>query len=646
MNDHEKLNQNATPKSSVDKNIDKYGKQVDAQGKKIDLIEKKDEKQKALLNKWRENPENKERFDDPRMLALHEIVNPRIKREVYLLLGLLKENWGQRKAREMYVEARNARNNSKNGEIDLKVFHKFFEGWETKELSAKNNERPDSSRRKLGFYYNMDEECWYAWDENGSKDDEIGKHLVDGLHGNKKGLLYELGSHAEDSGISIVAAKKIHDSLKADETRMSTLDYKKKEEIRGELLKTFKKSFQNSFGIPKPEMIAKLNLIYGAGVAGFKYRYMKQGNTERIYCLSMGQHEDGYIDLNEDKNKLEDKWVSYDETLENEGRTLQKDMFIKMPYEQFENEYFKVKPEAADGSRKLDITKGWAKLHTKVAKKPQVVSYKNIQIKYLDRIEKSLVSRLMMQKYPEESAKAMAKLRVDDLKAKIDAKIEGNEKIKLALKDKGDLNLKISIDSNDDVSVDFANKKSFEKYKGKIKDLKEKGKETVEDLKEKQFNDISDRIAKKFPKNMRGIVKWFLTGFLDLKKELGKKGSLIGGIVLSMFGMKKLKDKFKARKVDQKAFDDLLGKNDKEKVVKKKLFFKKNVKLNNLKIVIPKGGIKAGGSLSVLLKSGSRVTAESKKSSYQFKDEEITIPAGTEIPKDTVLAKGAKIVRV
>jgi len=707
----------------------KSEKKVETTKKKVDYLKDRDKKENQLIEYWRNDKKlektavlNKA-IPDPKSLAAYELHgNLRVMQETRLLLMLIekylpgREISGRKLSYKLYQEARE-KGKGKPGGIDLDVLRERFIGWPNQSERDKNEDGiitkyGSSAIKELGFYYlpksrtavddspwTFDEQGimpagWYTWDDGeGDYDEWHGEFLSKNLYkvtekapvtdlgiaklgilsryNDGEGIINEV--KGKDSGLD----KKRAQDLAAD---IKKLDLENQDfirtgvgikKIRENLFKSLSKMTWGEFKVLSAILISKLNVLFGEKAAKFQYRYVPEQN--RIYCLSFNKNEnkDAYIEVDKE-NKTIGEWFEYNGEGDMKGRTIAKDLFKGMSITKFEKEFLDAniknkKLEFIDPDDKLKQTQGM------LSSLKMYKTYKKIEYNRLDNHLVSVKEALMLKlksKVGDSKAEVLAQLRIDDMKKRIKAKISQDENLQLAVKETPKIKLKLRVNADDTVEVDFASQKLYTKFKKKAEAIRDRGKETMESFTDKKYMDISGHISAKFPGFMGIAVKWILDEVVGLKKGIAKlasgKSAPMTSIVLSMLGIGgigALKAGWRSREVDQKTFDELLKKQDKERVMKKKIVFRKGVRLNHVKIVIPKGkGIKPGGSLSLVLKNGTRINAAPKqapkkkgvmgfvaglkKSSYQFKDEEITLVAGTEIPKDTVIPKGAKIIRV
>ncbi|MBU1446617.1 hypothetical protein KKD70_05145 [Patescibacteria group bacterium] len=706
-----------TLKQEVDKTVEtKKNYLQDRDSKENQLVEywrndKKAEKKREL----------EKMIPDPKALAVYELEGDiKVMQETRLLLMLIekylpgRDLTGRDLSYKLYQDAR-AKGKEKGKLIDLDVLRERFIGWPNTAERSKNELQSQgkygsSAIKELGFYYlpeprktyvdvnwGFDKQGvmpagWYTWDNDKNSHDEWhGKFLSQNLHsvtesaptltkrdlsnGLYKGLPSEYNDgagileeiKAADSGLEAkrkeALGKDIIDLDKENQQFITRgVGIKKQKE---DLFKNLTKLAQGKFIVPNAALISQLNVLFGPNSVNYQYRYIPEQN--RVYCLSFnkGMYKDAYIEVDKD-SKLIGKWVEYDS-----NGSLSKDLFKDMSVEKFSKEYLDAKIQntsldSVDKDDQLNQTRGMLS-QLNIYKTFKKVEYNDLD-KHLSLVKNELMLKLK-DKVGDVKANTLAQLRIDDFKAKINVKIEADAKLKLAIKETPTLQLKLNVKSNDDVEVGFGESKQLEKFTKKAEALRQKGEETAESFADKKYLDVSDKIASKFPGFMGVAVKWILDNVIDLKKGIGKlakgESAPMTSMALSMFGIGgigALKAGFRSKEVDQKAFDELLNPKAKELVLKKKLVFKNNVRLDGKKIIIPKGkGVLPGAQFSVDVQGVGRVDAMQskqedkggkkfwemkKKAEYQFKDNEIIIQPGTEIPKDTVIPSGAKIVRV
>lgn len=621
---------------------------VEAKKKAAESLKKKKE---GLLGYWQNNnPKGKIEAveDDPKAVVFNEIRDPLRAKEAYMLMSLIEKFWedqgGLDLALRLYEKAKAGR--KKAYDIDFKPFENFF----------RKGDHAGSSSDRLGFYYWASKNEWYTYDDTSSKDpDESGgsSYLVQCTGHIKK----EFGdTKNKDSGLSVDQEKDIGDSINAI-LKESKGYYNERYRTKGkDLVKWFRSKVEGKWGPIDSKTAKTMNVVFGAGVGKYLYRYNKEQN--RIYFIKLqgadlksGEGESGYIDIKD--NKL-GKWKWHTDMNE-----LKTGLLDKMKPETVSQELLREKTKAGEEVKEDQAVDATKKTIIKIHK-IRTVKYSKLSSEYGQKLKEELKKELVSkQGYDEAKAESVAQASVDNLKRKIEKKINDDAELKKA-KEK-DPTIKITLDTNGEPKVDFRETGAREKVKKALEKAKKAASGVNLDALIKQK---TEGLTKKL-----GPLGMFLKFFgVDLNKDMteyyktGKKSlalSLVLGITSFEIGRRVLRGKG----VDKpKDLEVLVKKNG--GVIEKDQPFNKEFKPKGYKITIPKGkGIKPGETFTANGKIVSPAKKEKKKKSkfsffgflgggskssnkFVMDDQEIIITQNDKVPKGTIIPKGAKIEKV
>jgi hypothetical protein len=323
----------------------------------------------------------------------------------------------------------------------------------------------------------------------------------------------------------------------------------------------------------------------------------------------------------------------------------------------------------------LDRTRGMV-VATAAFKKG--VAYDKLEPDFYEIVRKDLDAKLEKQGITtKEERDKYVEPRIDNLKKQLEKLIAENSLIQSAIKEKQDVKLAIDI-TDDTVKVDLANIADKTKHRG-VLDAAKAAKDSVENRAKDLYGQFEEKVKKTF-KGAAGVMMVVFNKFFKITPESIKdylaggkdKAFSTTGLVLGALGMGKGAGMLGGSKLDQQKMDEIIKSGKTEKVLGKDIVLSEDVKLNNKKIIIPKGnGIQPGGKLKVK-RDGRDQELDKKEEKHenpqekakkgllglfggggdkddanlQLKDYEIVIENGTTIPKDTVIPKGAKIVKV
>lgn len=552
-------------------------------------------------------------------------------------------------------------------------------------------------------YYKIAVKGWWAHDTNDKNSnnfiDDIGKHfqkhvlgktlrgggygdewlgfnLVDSLQ-HIRGELYpektKLKPGQRDSGLNPAEEDAVLDSLKKLESESSNI-YKQK--IQKELLAWFKEEAKNKWVPLNKKIIGKMGFVYGPTTGNYLYRYVP--SQKRVYAIAIqGTKVDpayGYGSYIEIKDNKLGTWKGTKEAKKSAAKAkaaaenmLKTQVLDKLSDKERKKELALHRVETKKGTKKekLTVTKGWLVYIKSVI--PRTVNHDRLKEEYLDKVHAKFKNYLIKnKKHSKDLAEELTILRVEFLENQINSKIEEDEVLQKALEEKPEMKLEIRIDSKDEVIVKPAREERvlYNKHKAEI-ERAEAALTSPKSVIQSTYEKLEKKVKKWFGP-LAPAVMWILDAFFNIKEKITKlisgKGGRLTGVVLGALGVKTGKEILGSKSMTQRLFDKILKGKRKRKTLKRKMFFATDVKLKYAKIVIPKGkGIRPGSEFDVWLRGVGKVRTYTrkakkkklsiamffgKKEKYMFKDNEITIKKGTTIPKDTVIPKGARIVRV
>lgn len=328
-----------------------------------------------------------------------------------------------------------------------------------------------------------------------------------------------------------------------------------------ELYKYFtREAPKNTWFVLPEDKIGYMNRAYGRGVGNYKYRVTKN----MVYFIAIrGAKFDpqygigGYIEL---KNKTVGDWNGVNPMYtENFARALRENVLKSMSLAQVKAELqrseLRESIQAAPGgkleqNKALEITNG---VCAQLLKKPTVkkVFYYNLRDNvFYSPMEKELTAHLkkIFPSFPKERLDQLAKARMDKLKADFDKATSDNGALNLKLSQEPKTKIKVDINENDSVTVDFlskaarliAERKYEAKEAEKEKELKtEKEKGIIGKITDKIKNVVekilgATRIGK-YAKIVSGFIASAVVSFLDLgslvKDWLGGKYKWAAGLI-------------------------------------------------------------------------------------------------------------------
>ncbi|MFC1647626.1 hypothetical protein ACFL10_01370 [Patescibacteria group bacterium] len=603
-----------------------------------------------LFERWKKNnPESKEVLpDDPKSVAVNFITNSKRAKEAYLLMSLIEKYWkpgGKKKSWTLFLASKRMKN--KPGDINFTPFERFF---------SESNAGP-----KLGFYFWEKKNKWYAVDVSGKDkaDEPMSEFLLDS---NAK-LKSEFTDKAnKDSGLTTEMEQDILRFWDKSAKEGGKLVQERQSNRGKGLVKSFfKKQAENKWKRLDQNTATSMNVIFGAGVGRYMYRYVPGTKPEkdRIFMILINgekAHKNlgpaGYIEV--DKDGL-GKWNAYDSV-----DKLKPNLLSKMDPNLVSAELGRQRLQAGEKlskPEKLKQTKGdiagkFPKLATKV------IPFHELRT-YYDDLRKKLRGAVK-KKGIKKNVEAIVDARVKDIEDKIKDRIKKNDILRKAEQDKPKIEIIIRIDSNDDVTVTFKDPDAKNNIQKIIDTAKEKG-TSVTDLAKDVTTQLYDKMKKIFGKGAP-IAMWIAKKFLKL--EDGIKTILSGGsapiaaMALGALGITVTPLLVGARKMNKKKFDKFLADSFKdpkikEKKVTKKLTLTQDYRLNGYSIVIPKGkgvilkpgaklktksGVLEGAKADKKIKSPfGKLSFGKSKSNVLGKDQEIVIPNNTVIPKGTII---------
>ncbi|MBA4336391.1 hypothetical protein C0416_01270 [bacterium] len=623
-----------------------------------------------LLEYWKNN--NKEGVttieavkdsDDFKILVL-SIKDKEKAKDIYLLLSLIEKKRGKDEAKKIYEEALKSSTKDKGGvvtDMPIEPFRKPFEA------EYAGNAKAGSPGKTFGFYFctkncqkgealgghtlDKDTKGWFSYDVNEDALDEYSG--TDSISKAYKHIETEFKAKEQDSSLSPEQQTEILALFEALENKEG--EYKKftAEENRGVLEKWFKENAKDKWKLINDDHIRNLmNAMYGASVGAYFYRYNEKEN--KVYFIGINGEEVsngkcGYIDITSKGVRERSFFTNGTEGLKD---TLLKDMDPGKVFQEAGIEAGKRGDKVAD-SLVESATKGLlVDIHNQ--EKERAVKYSRLKPEYLDILEGKLKEKLVSDGHQNENAEKMAQKAISNLKEKIEKKINESEELKQAINPENDFVLNISLDKNGEPSVELRDAESKSKLAEKLADLKDTAEGALDD---QVAGEKSAEMMKKL-----GPLAAILSFFgVDLKKDImdslkpgGKKSfalTAIGFFTSVEIGRRVLKGKgFSSMKDIEEIAGDNGGK------LKKDQEFKKELKLEGYKIIIPKGkGIKLAENF---VANGVELIKPEKKKKFNLfdfgssdkefvlDDQEITIVSGDTIPEGTVLPQEAKIEKV
>lgn len=656
-----------------------------------------------LYEYWLENNKNKEfsvANESPRYLAMIHLKKSLIRKEAFLLLGLIEKNWDKEEAMHIYKSCWDKdvfslqplwKFFSKEKAASILGFYygtrkiRIYKGgfWVDNSISHKLLWRHWTSRTYKTFTVTG----WWTVDEdekqkNNIKGDSYApvkylgkakKELQGGGYGDEytgSQFLYKSLAHirkeyriSKDSGLIPEDEKKVLKDLAGLEKEINSLSTSR---ARRNILTWFKKQPKNIWVAPSKEIVNLLSFVYGEGTGNYLYRYVP--GKKRIYILPLQgadvkeKYFGGYLVIKngrlgkmwhaQDREKTKKMMIEYIRTMS------AKDINREIVDSRLKNE----NTEDISHSTKLKRTAGMV---ATLAGVPKYAYYHEMDKRYFDALEKKLKASLVKRKLPKARAEELARIRVRYMKDKINDLIGNDEILQEAIEDNDRVKLEIVVDSKDDVKVLLADNNIRRKLLGLRKKL-EDAETSIGSVKNRAYRKLEERVEKMFG-SAAPVVMWILDKFFKVKKSIGKffagKGSPVAGIVLGALGVKASRETIGSRKMNQSRFDKLLKSTRRLYRIKRKLYFDEDVKLKGKQIIISKGkGIILGKSMPLHVKGKGKFRAYPPKkkkgislralvgrigrAKYMYKGSKIIIESGTVIPKGTIIPKGAKIKRI
>lgn len=615
-----------------------------------------------LLDKWKHN--NKEKAieaidDDPKTVALKSISNPRRAREAYLLISLMEETWGKeglKKAKEFLKLGLQAK---PGADIDFKWFNEFFSWEKYKDGTYRQYNVP----YKLGFYYHLSNHNWWTIDvvkeKKGDEKDEDSGHtyLLDAIGHIDKEFNQDRGKGMNDSGLTDEQQTKRLKVLKDGFEQSAKLLENQESGLGKKTIDWFKKNADGQWKPLPKEMIGSFNVAIGIGVGKYLYRYDE--SQKRIYTILIeGQKPDpklgigGYMKIENDKIG---KWNSFDDF-----NKFKMELIDKMEAEQVERELGREKLQAGETVSKDEMLMQTAGMLNKIKGLSEASPTFHDLNKYYDDIKAKLEPAVKKEKGITKNLDAIIKARVDEVKKLVEAAIAKDEDLQEAEKKHPEEKLRIRIDSDDKVTVEFSNplkRKALREARSKVKDAET----SVEGITESKMKEVREKMKKGILGSLTqiplfgGFIKGYIEKFFKdgIPKLLRGESAPITTMLLGIAGVSITPALLGAKKYDSKKFEGLLAglfKNDQMKEVdhKKKFTLTEAHKLKGYSIVIPKGKgvtLKKG---AVLEADGGPLKGEGPKKKGKMpwasseehevgKDQEIVIKDGTTIPAGTII---------
>lgn len=647
-----------------------------------------------LYKAWLESKEFSPKKESPRYLAMMHLNKSLVRKEAFLLLGLIEKYWDRDEAMKVYESCWN------KDVFSLQPLWKFF----TKEKAGS----------MLGFYYGSRDiriykggfwvdysithkyifshwksrtyntftiTGWWTVDDdeeevNNIKGDSYApvkylgtakKKLQGGGYGDEysgEQFLYKSLEHinrefasSADSGVEgekVKIGKDINDFKKE-------IDGASSGKAREAILKWFKDQPKNEWVQPSQETLNLLAIMYGEGVGNYMYRYVPEKNKIYILPLKKAKVEDkhfgGYIEIkNESLGRI---WHSLD--AENTKKLMIEyigTIDSKAVEREITDRKLREDGSSIDSPAQLKRTAGMVAGLEGI---PSTVEYNELEKGYLELIEKKIKAELIGKKVPESKAAEIASLRVKQMREKIKNLIEEDELIKEAIDEDEKVKLEIKVDGNDEIKVSI-HESGIRKKLLEAREKAEEAETSISSVEGGTYKKLEEKVEKYFGP-AAPFIMWFLEKTFKIKESIGKfisgTGGPFMGAFLSAIGIKSAKETVGSRKMTQDKFNKLLRSDRKSVEIKSKMIFDEDVKLKNLQLTIPEGnGIFLERSMPVYLKGKGKFTAhpEEKKKGwsvfsrlgggkYQYKDSEIVIEDGVTIPRGTIIPKGAKIKR-
>ena len=476
-----------------------------------------------LFEGWVNETKNIERKKvDVEYQLLTGLQNQSYAKEAALMARLIKEYWGEAKARELYQRS------WKGQEFSLDVMLDFFK---------KGKDHPNNSTEKLGFYYWKEKGKWYVYnDKSGSSDMPIGPYLHQHLsilerNFNSSDIEFLV---PKDKRAQIVGNVRKGVDFVENTTRTSAQKY---------LYGWFMKKPEGRMVTDFPDRERGL-LVLAYGAEALDYGYTRFRN--KIYYLGKNGIA-GFI-------KMEGNKLGGFENDKKGAALLKTEVLDNMSVDQVMRENVAHRLKAAPGAatamkpqEKLLLIAGEIAALNGI---PKRVEASKIHENYLNIIEKKLKERLK-DEYPNNYQDLVA-TKMQNIEAQIE-EAKKDPILKKALDKNEKEALIISIDSKDKVKVTTANRGLFRNLKKALKKAEEKAID-VKDLAGKTTDELNKKIRERFGEKGT-VISWFMNTFLDMKKGITKLWSggnaPITAMVLGMFGIKISKGILGAKKIEK-----------------------------------------------------------------------------------------------
>ncbi|MBD3156715.1 hypothetical protein GF369_02700 [Candidatus Peregrinibacteria bacterium] len=676
-----------------------HNKDLSQLAHEIEKTSQKD-KRKTLYDLWLKNNEREQHKiinESPRYLAMLHLKKSFLRKEVFLLIGMIEKYWDADEALRVYKSCWNGNVFSLQplraffskervggklgfyyGSRKIKIHKGGF--WADNSLSYKLL----WSRWKSRTYSTFTVTGWWTIDEDEKQKNNIKSNTVfprkflgkakKKLQGGGYGDEYtgEIFLHKAIKHIRKEYNKQNDSGLTPDEEKevLNTIDTYKKElnnmgkrTVRKNILIWFKKQPHDVWVNPSQEIVNLLSYAYGQGTGNYRFRYVPERN--KIYIMPIQGAEikekwfGGYLKIKNDKlgktwhafNKKETEkmMMAYIDTLDEE--TLRKEIIdIRLAQKGAEH---------LSKDEKLQRTAGMV---DRLSGIPPAVEYVELEKGYLNIIEKKIKTALIKRKIPEKQAEKLARIRSHYMRDTIHSLIDSNELIQEAIDENEKAKLEIRVDENDKIEVKLARGALRNKLLKARKKLEE-AETGIKAMEDKAYNRLEEKVEKFFGP-LAPIAMWVLDSFFKIKKVIKKtftgKRFSVGGMILGALGVGVSREKIGSRKMTQERFDTLVSKIRRSKRLKKKLLFDEDTKLKKCTITIPRGkGIMLAESMRLHVKGKGKFTAypdkpkkgfslgslfgRLKRKKYVYKDSPIVVESGTTIPKGTIIPKGAKI---
>ena len=657
---HLTLKQQAKQAEQFTKKLFDYAinnKDLSSLARELEKTSQKD-KREMLYDSWINNNENEQYKiinESPRYLAMLHLKKSFLRKEVFLLLGLIEKHWGNDEALRVYKSCWNG------DKFSLKSLRAFFSKkqaggelgfyygsrkinihkggfWADKSLSYRLLWRHWKSRTYRTFTVTG----WWTVDEdekqkNNIKSDTVfpGKFLGKAkkkLQGGGYGDEYtgEVFLHKAIKYIRKEYNKQNDSGLTPDQEKevLNTIDGYKKElnnmgktTVRKKILSWFEKQPHHAWLQPSQEVINLLSYTYGKGTGNYLYRY--DPDKKKIYILPVQGANikekwfGGYLTVK--NGKLGKKWYASDKKETKKMMMEYIDTFDdkKLRQEMIDVRLTQKGAENLSKETKLQRTAGM------IDKLPGVppVEYSKLQKGYFDIVEKKIKKKLIKQKISEDQAKELARIRVRYIRDKIYRLIDSNELIQEAIDENEKAKLEINIDENDNIEVKLA-RGAFRSKLLKARKKLEKAETGVKAMEDKAYKRLEEKVEKYFGP-ATPVVMWFLDSFFKIKKSIkkaftGKRFSM-GGMILGALGVGVSREKIGSRKMTQDRLNTLVSKIRRSKRLKKKILFDEDATLEKCTITIPKGkGIMLSKSMRLHVKGEGKFTANPEKPKKGF----------------------------